>query len=834
MTSAHPVPSIPDHSVLRMIGKGAYGEIWLARGLTGVFRAVKVVYRGNFESERSFAREFEGMASFEPVSRDHDGFVDILHVGKAETFFYYIMELADDDGTGRPLGAEAAEGEIEKYKPRTLKTELDRRKQLPIGECLEMGISLAEALEDLHSHELTHRDIKPANIILVEGRPKLADIGLVASAGQRSYVGTEGYVPQEGPGTPAADVYSLGKVLYEMAMGKDRMDFPELGTTLDRHPEKARVLALNQVLLRACALEPRERYKHAREMHADLVALHGGRGMRKRPGLMWWLVFLAPVLAVAVMALWVPRGRPWGGALAGERLIDLRIATEPAGAMVILGDRMEKSPAVFESVEAGSYPLRIMLPGYDPIEARVDTHAPPERFALRRSMGGLDVTVAPAGVADYELMDGATVVRKGELPSTLDGLPTGQYHLVARRGGRTVSRVVEVERERRTPVAMAFETGEVEIGSEPPGADIYVGEQWKGRTPLTLELAAGEYEIRARYKEWPESRQTVEVRAGRNGPVTFAFPTGSVKITSAPGGAAVMHNGQTLGRTPLMIEDVEAGPVSYELRLAGYQPAEVTGTVAPREQAFLATRLEMKRGPEPGKPWENSLGMRFVPAAGIYIAIWDTRVADYDAFCAHTGRVSPRADFPQTPADPVVLVSWMDAEDFCKWLTQKEVREGVLEEGQYYRLPIDTEWSAADGLPPESGATPEKRDGKMHGIYPWGTAWPPPAGSGNFADRSARRAEKTIEGYRDGWPQTSPVGSFPPNKLGLYDMSGNVWQWVEDGYRGGAVNTRDWGVLRGGSWGTSSKSELESCYRNVVDRADRDVIYGFRCVLVGE
>lgn len=63
-------------------------------------------------------------------------------------------------------------------------------------------------------------------------------------------------------------------------------------------------------------------------------------------------------------------------------------------------------------------------------------------------------------------------------------------------------------------------------------------------------------------------------------------------------------------------------------------------------------------------------------------------------------------------------------------------------------------------------------------------------------------------------------------------MSGNVWQWVEDGYREDAVNERDWGVLRGGSWGTSSRGELESCYRNVIDRNFRDVIYGFRCVLV--
>ena len=76
------IPLIPDHEVLRVIGRGAYGEIWLARSLTGAFRAVKVVYRTTFESERAFQREFQGMSSFEPISRAHPGFVDILHVGR--------------------------------------------------------------------------------------------------------------------------------------------------------------------------------------------------------------------------------------------------------------------------------------------------------------------------------------------------------------------------------------------------------------------------------------------------------------------------------------------------------------------------------------------------------------------------------------------------------------------------------------------------------------------------------------------------------------------------------------------------------------------------------
>ena len=97
------IPSVPDHEVLRVIGRGAYGEIWLARSLTGALRAVKVVYRTTFESERAFQREFQGMSSFEPISRAHPGFVDILHVGRTTEYLYYIMELADDHVAGRRI-----------------------------------------------------------------------------------------------------------------------------------------------------------------------------------------------------------------------------------------------------------------------------------------------------------------------------------------------------------------------------------------------------------------------------------------------------------------------------------------------------------------------------------------------------------------------------------------------------------------------------------------------------------------------------------------------------------------------------------------------------------
>src|SRR6266480_728538 len=269
------VPVIPDHEVLRVIGRGAYGEIWLACSLTGALRAVKIVYRSTFESERAFQREFQGMSAFEPISRAHAGFIDVLHVGCTSEYLYYIMELADDHLAGRKI-------DVANYEPRTLKSDVDRQKRLSASESIQLGLSLTEALHALHAHGLTHRDIKPSNIIFVDGVPKLADIGLVAATGQRSFVGTEGYVPPEGPGTTQADIFSLGKVLYEISSGKDRLDFPEIDSRLSTRPDKEQLLLLNEVLVRACAADPQRRYDSALAMHDDLAAVDRGEVPRRR------------------------------------------------------------------------------------------------------------------------------------------------------------------------------------------------------------------------------------------------------------------------------------------------------------------------------------------------------------------------------------------------------------------------------------------------------------------------------------------------------------------------------------------------------------------------
>src|SRR5215472_11373903 len=243
------------------------------------------------------------MSAFEPISRAHAGFINILHVGRTADYLYYSMELADDHLAGRKI-------DIGSYEPRTLRTDLARHKRLSADDSIRLGLSLTEALEALHARGLTHRDIKPSNIIFIEGVPKLADIGLVAVSGQQSFVGTEGYVPPEGPGAPRADIYSLGKLLYETCTGKDRLDFPEVDSELSTRPDRERLLQLNEVLVKACANDPNKRYHSAAEMHRDLSALARSERPRK-PRTKILLVTLSVVVFLAVaIGFWLKPSQP--------------------------------------------------------------------------------------------------------------------------------------------------------------------------------------------------------------------------------------------------------------------------------------------------------------------------------------------------------------------------------------------------------------------------------------------------------------------------------------------------------------------------------------------
>ena len=247
-------------------------------------------------------------------------------------------------------------------------------------------------------------------------------------------------------------------------------------------------------------------------------------------------------------------------------------------------------------------------------------------------------------------------------------------------------------------------------------------------------------------------------------------------------------------------------------------------------------------------PFTNSLGMKFVPLGRgeVRICIWETRVRDFAEFVASSGFEVPwgmftltgnrwdKSDhtwrepgFAQTADDPACGVDWEMAQAFCAWLTRRERERGVIAGEARYRLPTDAEWSVACGLP-EADADPRF---PLSGRYPWGPAFPPPEGAGNYAGEETLHWQRSaawpaLRGYRDGFFTTAPVGSFAANARGIYDLGGNVWEWCEDGSGAGDLRWQ-----RGGSWIDGARERLDAGARTSFPRETRLACAGFRMVL---
>jgi formylglycine-generating enzyme required for sulfatase activity len=226
--------------------------------------------------------------------------------------------------------------------------------------------------------------------------------------------------------------------------------------------------------------------------------------------------------------------------------------------------------------------------------------------------------------------------------------------------------------------------------------------------------------------------------------------------------------------------------------------------------------------------WQNSLGMNFVKVPGIpgFVCQHETRVQDYRRFVSQTHRPWPSSGFTQNRRHPAVNINWEDAQAFCLWLSRKESRR--------YRLPTDAEWSRLAGLDPQQdhAACPQKQP-QHPGQFPWGQGLLDST-RGNLCDQAFGR--KLGDGYQarwleqcdDGYAYTAPVCSFQPNAYGLYDVSGNVWEWCQDWYDSPKNLHR---VLRGASWRTGNIERIWSSYRGPDPPKCRLDSAGFRIVV---
>jgi formylglycine-generating enzyme required for sulfatase activity len=238
---------------------------------------------------------------------------------------------------------------------------------------------------------------------------------------------------------------------------------------------------------------------------------------------------------------------------------------------------------------------------------------------------------------------------------------------------------------------------------------------------------------------------------------------------------------------------------------APQRPSFKSCAVCPEMVVLPAGRFTMGSPPtEPGRKDDESPAVP-VQVHAFAMGRFDITRAQWAAFVADTGRPDElgcaysgldksesgnaswrHLGFEQGDDHPVVCVSWNEVHDYLRWLSAKA--------GRTYRLPTEAEWEYAA----RAGTTT---------TYPWGDE-----PSHEWANYGAETCCTGLASGRDRWVNTSPVGSFPPNAWGLYDMIGNVWQWVEDCYvpslagrpaDASAVDSAacSFRVARGGTWG---------------------------------
>ncbi|MEM8547411.1 MAG: SUMF1/EgtB/PvdO family nonheme iron enzyme, partial [Pseudomonadota bacterium] len=485
------------------------------------------------------------------------------------------------------------------------------------------------------------------------------------------------------------------------------------------------------------------------------------------------------------------------------------VTTEPAGATVVsLSDNVAlaaATPAVI-TLPAGRQRVRFELPGYKPVERTYavfpNTAATASPIVLEPADATLVVQSRPRGAS--VTVDGRY---RGRTPLTLALEPGQRAQLrLTSPGYRAATRSVllQSDEQRTITVPLTAQLGEITIRTVPVDAAIYINGREAGRGTLTVTL--------------PSEPQSITVK--REG-----FVDWQRTVTPRPGFA------QTIDAEMVTPQQVADRQFEQQITVANGHELQY---VSPGTFQIGTSRRDADR--------RDNEALRDVRlTAGFYIGKHEVTNEQFAAF----RRTHPRGGqvYSAMAGDdnPVVNVSWQDAAAYCNWLSEQEGRdpayvgkfgELVLSSSPTngYRLPTEAEWvwvaryAGAEGQPK---------------VFGWGDSMPPENGVTNVADQTATGLlTNLLKGYRDGYPATAPVGKFDPNSLGIFDLDGNVSEWVQDWYaasvpQGPLINPKGprsgtGHVVRGPSWRDSNVQRLRLAFRELGNGAAYDV--GFRIV----
>jgi len=256
----HEDDRLEDMTVIKPIGRGGSGDLYLVRADDGAVLALKVIRKPDNEGELNGIERCRALASEIP------GLVPVRRVGKLpDGRLYCAMEPADNLA------------EWPDYDPDTLGNRIRRNGRIPPDRVLDWAASILTVVKALHAAGLAHCDLKPENILFVGGRPMLTDFGLVRDSLARqtdSPAGTAGYVPPEMVANPtyyapmACDLYALGKIIYCAWSGSDVKEFP----SVPKDAPLVEIGALRPLYMTACCSAPFKRFRSADDFLAAVVA----------------------------------------------------------------------------------------------------------------------------------------------------------------------------------------------------------------------------------------------------------------------------------------------------------------------------------------------------------------------------------------------------------------------------------------------------------------------------------------------------------------------------------------------------------------------------------
>ncbi|MEC9064787.1 MAG: SUMF1/EgtB/PvdO family nonheme iron enzyme [Pseudomonadota bacterium] len=573
-----------------------------------------------------------------------------------------------------------------------------------------------------------------------------------------------------------------------------------------------------------------------------------------------------------------------------DRMFDLSrlpgkivFTTNPGVDFDLYVDDSEISKATPETfVSAGNRKIELRFDRYFPIEKEIFVNGKGEiqeySFDLDPSWADVSISTEPVDVGIFNGNE-----RLGNTPSTIQ-LIQGKNTLSLRKSGY---KDYEIQLDIVAQDSVSLESlilsrldVPLEIMSEPEGASININDEYRGLTPMEIMLEPlVEHKIlisKPGYKDINNQLRldTIESLSskGKNSEVLDYFLEEILGQVSFVGtdGAKVYRSDDLIGVIPFNIEMISEeqilkvkkdGLVTQEIKMTPNPnyPQKIEVKLLNEEQTVLAAipktlktsqSQEMKLilpgsfvmgTPRRSQGRLSNENERLVEITKpFYIGTKEVTNNEFRAFKPkHTSGAEMFREL-SNGMHPTVMVTWSDAAAYCNWLSEKESLVPAYEniDGQYklkqpitngYRLPTEAEWEWVSRY---NGGGGEQR-------YPWGDSMPPIEESGNYADESTESLlTNVLKDYWDGYPVTAPSGRFYPNKIGIYDLGGNVAEWVSDYY---AVPTRQLRlvekdpsgpadgtarVIKGSSWRDSSLTKLRFAYRDYGTQGRLDV--GFR------